>query len=200
VSLRPKTRLTIAEYLEMELASEEKHEFYDGEIYAMGGASFSHALVAGNVARQLGAQLSRKPCRVLSSDLRVKVSRSGLYTYPDVVVVCGVPSLEQPGDTLSNPTLIVEVLSESTERKDRGWKFEQYRTIESLVEYLLVSQDTPRLELFSREPDGRWIYAAENRLEAVVLLGSIECELRLADVYEKVEGLRERLASYEVSI
>jgi Uma2 family endonuclease len=197
MSLQPEIRYTEAEYLEMELAVEEKHEFFEGEIYAMGGASFAHALVAGNVAYQLRSQLRGGRFSVLSSDLRVKVSASGLYSYPDAVVVCGDPQLEQTGDTLTNPTLLVEVLSQSTETKDRGWKFQQYQKIPSLQEYLLVSQITPRLELFTRQPDGRWLYTSAEGLEASVPLTSLGCDLRLADVYEKVEGLREPSAWYE---
>jgi Uma2 family endonuclease len=189
--------MTVAEYLALERETAEKHEYFKGEIYAMGGASFSHALLTGNVTRELGNRLREKPCRVLPTDLRVKVSPTGLYTYPDVVVVCGEPKLEQPGDTLLNPKLIVEVLSESTERKDRGWKFEQYQAIDSLTDFLLVAQDTPRLELFTREADGRWLYVAENRMEASVRLVSIGCELKLAEVYEKVEGLREPMTAYQ---
>lgn len=197
MSVQPKPKMTVAQYLALELETSEKHEYFKGEIYAMGGASFSHALLTGNVTRELGNRLRGKPCRVLPADLRVKVSPTGLYTYPDVVVVCGEPKLEQPGDTLLNPKLIVEVLSESTERKDRGWKFEQYQAIETLIDYLLVAQDTPRLELFTREADGRWLYLAENRMEASVELISIGCELKLADVYEKVEGLREPERAYQ---
>jgi Uma2 family endonuclease len=197
MSLKPEIRYTEAEYLEMELAAEEKHEFFEGEIYAMGGASFAHAQLASNVVLHLGSRLRGGPCRVLFSDLRVKVSASGLYTYPDAVVVCGDPQLEKPGDTLTNPTLLVEVLSQSTETKDRGWKFQQYQKIPSLQEYLLVSQITPRLELFTRQSDGRWLYTAAEGLEATVPLTSLGCNLQLSAVYEKVEGLREPSAWYE---
>lgn len=196
MSVQPKPQMTVAEYLALELETSQKHEYFKGEIYAMGGASFSHGLLTGNLVSALHARLRGKPCRVVPADLRVKVSPTGLYTYPDVVVVCGEPKLEQPGDTLLNPKLIVEVLSESTERKDRGWKFEQYQTIETLTDYLLVAQDTPRLELFTRQTDGRWLYVAENRIEASVMMPSIACELRLADVYEKVEGLEEPERAY----
>lgn len=197
MSLQPEVRYTEAEYLEMELTVEEKHEFFEGEIYAMGGASFAHAQLASNVGLQLGVRLRGGPYRVLFSDLRVKVSASGLYTYPDAVVVCGDPQLEKPGDTLTNPTLLVEVLSQSTETKDRGWKFQQYQKIPSLQEYLLVSQITPRLELFTRRSDGRWLYTAAEGLEATVLLTSLGCDLPLSAVYEKVEGLREPSAWYD---
>lgn len=198
MSLRPEIRYTEAEYLEMELAVEEKHEFFEGEIYAMGGASFAHAQLASNVVLHLGSKSRGGPCRVLLSDLRVKVSASGLYTYPDAVVVCGDPQLEKPGDTLTNPTLLVSVLSESTETKDRGWKFQQYQKIPSLREYLLVSQITPRLELFTRQSDGRWLYTAAEGLEASVPLTCLGCDLKLEAVDEKVEGLREPFAWYDV--
>jgi Uma2 family endonuclease len=162
----------------------------------MGGASFAHTVIVGNVAGELRNQLKGKPCRVSPTDLRVKVGSSGLYTYPDIVVVCGPPQLEQPGEMLLNPQVIVEVLSEGTEAKDRGWKFEQYQTIGSLADYVLVSQDTPRIEHYQRQSDGSWIYTAENRLDGSITVASIGCELKLAEVYDKVEGLKEPGAFY----
>lgn len=197
MSVQPETRYTLAEYLDLERSTQVKHEYFRGEVFAMGGASFAHTVIVGNLARELGQQLKAKPCRVSPTDLRVKVAGSGLYTYPDIVVVCGPPQLERPGETLINPQVIVEVLSEGTEAKDRGWKFEQYQAIGSLTDYLLVAQETPRIEHYQRQPDGRWIYSAENRLEAAVAISSIDCKLKLAEVYDKIEGLKEPGASYE---
>jgi Uma2 family endonuclease len=196
MSVQPKPHYTLAEYLELERSTQVKHELYRGEVFAMGGASFAHTVIVGNLARELGQQVKGKPCRVSPTDLRVKVGSSGLYTYPDIVVVCGPPQLEQPGEMLLNPQVIVEVLSEGTEAKDRGWKFEQYQTIGSLADYVLVSQDTPRIEHYQRQSDGSWIYTAENRLDGSITVASIGCELKLAEVYDKVEGLKEPGAFY----
>jgi Uma2 family endonuclease len=196
MSIQPKTRYTLTEYLDLERSTQVKHEYFRGEVFTMGGASFAHTVIVGNLARELGQQLKGKPCRVSPTDLRVKVGNSGLYTYPDIVVVCGPPQLEQPGDTLTNPQVIVEVLSEGTEAKDRGWKFERYQAIDSLTDYVLVAQGTPRIEHFQRQRDGKWIYTAENRVDRSVALASIACELRLAEIYDKVEGLKEPGAFY----
>jgi Uma2 family endonuclease len=196
MSVQPKPGYTVEDYLALELSTQQKHEYFQGEVFAMTGASFAHTVVAGNVVGELRLQLKGKPCRVASADLRVRAGDSGLYTYPDVVVVCGPPKLEQPGDTLTNPVVIIEVLSEATEAYDRGRKFELYQSIDSLTDYLLVAQDTPRVEHFRRQPGGEWIYTLENRLEASVTIPSIGCALELAEVYEKVEGLREPLAYY----
>ena len=196
MSLQTEPRYTLTEYLDLERSAQARHEYYRGEVFAMGGASFAHTVIVGNVASELRTQLKGKPCRVSPTDLRVKVGGSGLYTYPDIVVVCGPPRLEQPGETLVNPQIIVEVLSESTEAKDRGWKFEQYQGIESLTDYVLVAQDTPRVEHYQRQLDGSWIYTSENRLDHRIAIVSVGCELELAEVYDKVERLREPGAVY----
>ena len=196
MSVQPKPGYTVEDYLALELSTQQKHEYFQGEVFAMTGASFAHTVVAGNVGGELRLQLKGKPCRVASADLRVRAGDSGLYTYPDVVVVCGPPKLEQPGDTLTNPVVIIEVLSEATEAYDRGRKFELYQSIDSLTDYLLVAQDTPRIEHFQRQSGGQWIYTLANRLDASVAIASIGCELKLAEVYEKVDGLREPLAYY----
>ena len=140
MSSLPKARFTPEEYLALERQAEYRSEFFHGEIFAMAGASREHNLIAGNVSRELGNQLKGRPCETYQSDMRVKVSDTGLYTYPDVVVACGELAFEDDEvDTLLNPTLLIEVLSESTESYDRGKKFGYYRTIQSLAEYLLVA-------------------------------------------------------------
>jgi Uma2 family endonuclease len=189
MSVQPKTRHTIEEYLALERSTQQKHEYYRGEVFAMEGASYAHTVIVGNPAREIGQQIKDRPCRVSPPDLRVRVGESGLYTYPDIVVVCGPPRLEQPGDTLVNPAVIIEVLSEATEAYDRGRKFELYQSIPSLTDYVLVAQDTPRIEHFQRQPSGHCLYAAENRLNASVAMASIDCELSRAEVYDKVDGL-----------
>ena len=138
--------------------------------------------------RELGNRLRGRACRVLPSDMRVKVSPTGLYTYPDVVVVCDQPQFaDEQRDTLLNPTLIVEVLSESTKDYDRGEKFEHYRMLPSLSEYVLIAQDKYHVEHFVRQPDNRWLLSETNLLEDTIHLSSIACDLALAEVYDKVE-------------
>ena len=180
--------ITQQEYLELERQSETKNEYWNGEIYAMAGASKRHTLIAANVIASLHSQLKGRPCSVHTGDLRVKVSPTGLYTYPDVVVLCGKPQYDdRVQDTVSNPTVIIEVLSKSTESYDRGVKFEHYRRLESLTDYLLVSQDTSCIEHRVRQPDDKWLLGIYQGLDSVVPVLSIGCELPLAEVYDKVE-------------
>jgi Uma2 family endonuclease len=187
MSKQLKPRITSAEYLARERQSETKSEYFDGEIFAMAGASPEHVLIVTNVAGELRAQLRPRDCRVYSTDLRVKVSATGLYTYPDVIVVCGEPRFDdEQRDTLTNPMVIVEVLSPSTQDYDRGAKFEQYRTIPSFTEYVLIAQDKFHVEHCMRQPDGRWMLAETNRVEDRIQLESIGAALALQDVYEKV--------------
>jgi Uma2 family endonuclease len=183
MSVQPKTHYTVQEYLQLEESTREKHELFQGEIFAMGGASEAHNLIVGNVLAELRQKLRSKPCRVYPSDLRVKVDRSGLYTYPDVVVVCGQPRFEQPGESLLNPTLLVEVLSDSSEAYDRGKKSEQYRTLASLTDYLLIAQDRVLVEHYSRQPEDRWLLHAASRLDDSIAIASLDCTLPLAEVY-----------------
>lgn len=180
--------ITPEEYLERERKAEFKSEYFNGEMFALAGAKVNHILINGNINRELGNKLKDKPCKVFSNDLRVKISRTGLYTYPDLVIACGETKLEdEEMDTLLNPTLIIEILSESTESYDRGKKFEHYRTLESLQEYVLVSQEKPKVEQFLKQPDGKWLYSEVNGINSVVQLFSIECEIDLKEIYHKVE-------------
>ena len=188
MAIEPRTYLTPEQYLEIERKAEFKSEYYQGEMFAMSGASYPHIGIVANAMRELGQQLRRGPCRPLSNDMRVRVTPAGLYTYPDVVVVCGEPQfLDDTFDTLLNPTVIVEVLSESTEAYDRGRKFELYRSLESLAEYVLISSQRVSAELFTRQPDGRWMLTASSRLEDSIDLQSVGCHLALADLYENVD-------------
>jgi Uma2 family endonuclease len=188
MSLQPQQRYTPEEYLALERAAEDKSEYFNGEIFAMTGASRRHNLVAGNVFATLHAQLRKRPCEIYPSDMRVKVSPTGLYTYPDVVVVCGEPSFDdEQKDTLLNPTVLVEVLSKSTMSYDRGEKFEHYRKLESLAEYLVIAQNKYHVEHYVRQPDNQWLLSETDDLQKTVHLLSIECELALADIYDKVE-------------
>jgi Uma2 family endonuclease len=188
MSTQPKAWLTPEQYLEIERLAEYKSEYYQGEMFAMAGAREAHNLIAANLLAGIHAQLRSRACRVYGAYMRVRVSSTGLYTYPDVVVVCGPPQfLDDQRDTLLNPTLIAEVLSPSTEAYDRGRKFEQYRTLESLAEYLLISSQRVSAELFARQPDGRWLLTAAARLEGGLDLPATGVSLPLAGIYEKVE-------------
>lgn len=182
----PKTYVREEDYLEMERASETKHEYYNGEVFEMAGASRKHTIITMNTGASLHAQLRKRPCTVHQSDLRVKIPATRFYTYPDVVVVCGEALFDDRyEDILLNPTLIAEVLSPSTEAYDRGEKFRLYRTSASLQEYLLISQEKVYIEHFQRDGDA-WRLQDADALEAVITLSSIGCTLALADVYEKV--------------
>jgi Uma2 family endonuclease len=188
MATEPNPRFTPEEYLVRERQSESRSEYLDGEIFAMSGASRRHNRIVLNVAFSLDQQLKGKNCEVFASEMRVRVRvpATDLYTYPDVVVACGEPQFEDAElDTLLNPILIVEVLSKSTEGYDRGAKFEHYRTLPSLSEYLLVAQDRVHVEHWGRETD-RWYLTETNDLGASLELPSIGCTLALSDVYDRV--------------
>lgn len=180
-----KQRWTPETYLAFERASEEKHEFIDGSVYAMTGASENHNLINTNITAELVIQLRKRPCKVYANDMRVRIPGYN-YVYPDIAIVCGEAQLEDDQlDTLLNPTVIIEVLSPSTEQYDRGKKFEHYRALESLQEYLLVSQEQAHIERFTRQEAG-WLLTEAKGLEATLDLLAIGCVLALADVYDKV--------------
>ena len=188
MSFELKPQFTSEDYLTLERKAERKSEYFNGEIFAMAGASPQHVLIVTNVVSELRDQLKTSPCTVYSTDLRLKISATGLYIYPDVIVVCGEPQFDDDyKDTLLNPTLIVEVLSESTKNYDRGAKFEQYRMIESFVEYVLIAQDKRHVEHYVRQPGNRWLLSETNRIEDTIELTSIACNLMLIEVYDKVE-------------
>lgn len=191
MSTQSKSYLTPEQYLEIERKAEFKSEYYQGEMFAMAGASWAHSQVVMNASGELRNQLRGGPCQPVTSETRVCVTPSGLYTYPDVVVVCGEPLFaDDKPDTLLNPTVIIEVLSESTEAYDRGKKFELYGSLESLKEYVMISSLRVRVERYRRESDGTWNYADWVRLEDTMDLKSIDCQLRLADLYERVDFTR----------
>jgi Uma2 family endonuclease len=180
-------RYTAAEYLAREREAEYKSEYVNGHIFAMSGASRQHNIVAGNIYREINSQLRGRPCESYISDMRVRVSETGLYTYPDVVAVCGdIHFADGQSDTLLNPTVIVEVLSSSTEAYDRGDKFVHYRRLESLQDYLLVSQETARVEHYVRQEE-KWMLSEASALTDTVHLASVQCDLTLGDIYDKVQ-------------
>ena len=185
-SVATQSDLTPEEYLALERKATTKSEYLDGRMYAMSGASRAHNLITMNISSGLHAQLRERACEVYANDMRVKVSPTGLYTYPDVVVVCDEPRLEDSvSDTLLNPTVLVEVLSPSTEAYDRGEKFAHYRQLDSLQEYILVSQDCVRVEHYLRQGE-QWLLTEFSALDDRLYLASIECELSLREIYAKV--------------
>jgi Uma2 family endonuclease len=191
MSTHSKTFLTPEQYLEIERKAEFKSEYYQGQVFAMSGAQESHVLIAGNAFGELRQQLRQRPCRVYSNDMRLCVTPAGLYTYPDVTVVCGKPEfLDAEVDTLLNPTVIIEVLSKSTEAYDRGQKFKLYRPLPSLTDYLLLSSREVGAELFTHQTDGQWVLTERDKLEDSIEFKSIDCRLSLADIYEKVDFSR----------
>lgn len=175
------------EYLARERVAETKSEYFAGEIVAMSGASRAHNLIVGNVVAALHGQLRGRPCELYPNDMRVGIAPRSAYLYPDAIVVCGKPEFaEERRDTLLNPTLVVEVLSPSTERYDRGKKWEHYRRIDSLREYLLISQDSRRVEHYVRQEGGLWLFAEAGGEEGVLELPAVGGSLALADVFERV--------------
>lgn len=182
-------RWSVEEYLAFDRQAETRYEYLNGQVVAMAGSSREHNLITANVIAALHPQLKGRDCEIYPSDMRVRIPATKRYTYPDVVVVCGVPEFaDDEMDTLLNPTLIVEVLSPSTEGHD--WrKFSNFRTVPSLGAYLLVAQDRVHVERFTPHDDGRWILAEAGGLETTIDLPEIGCKLALADVYERVPGL-----------
>lgn len=184
----PKTRMTEAEYIAHERKAEFKSEFYRGEMFAMSGASRQHVRISGNLNAEARLALKGRPCAAYQSDLRVRVSATGLYTYPDVVIVCGEEVfLDKEVDTLLNPTVLAEVLSKSTETYDRGIKSAHYRTIESLQEYLLISQDEPHVELYTRKTNDTWLFRELKNLEDTLHLTSVDMSIPLVEIYRGIE-------------
>ena len=181
------THLTPEEYLIWERKAATKHEYHNGQIVAMSGASYAHTLIAANIVAEIHAQLKGKACTVHASDMRVKTPSTVSYFYPDVVVVCDEPRFEDNTfDVLLNPVLIVEVLSASTAAYDRGEKFERYKQLRSLQECILVSQDRVCIEHYHRL-GAQWIFAEFYSLADVLPLPSVECELSLRDIYARVK-------------
>ncbi len=182
------TFLTVAEYLEIERRLETRNEYWNGLMTEMPHGDIFHGQIISNLIGHLGPQLKKEPCCLFTLGLRLHVVSTGLYTYPDLAVVCRETEMEdQESDTFLNPTLIVEVFSPATEARDRGKRFQHYLTIDSLAEYLLVSQAEPRVDQYLRQDGGRWLFTAVAGLEGRIALPSIQCELSLAEVYDKVD-------------
>jgi len=193
---KAKSAYTVEQYLAIERAAEERHSYLDGEIYAMAGESDAHGVITVNLVGSLFNQLRGTPCLLRTKDTKVRSgpilsageSARGLFSYPDVLVLCGEPEYHDAlKDVVLNPKVIFEVLSETTEAFDRGEKFTRFQTWNpSLTDYVLVSQDRAQVEHFARQPEGTWSYRRTTGLEATVVIVSINCTLKLADVYERV--------------
>ncbi len=189
MSAVPKPRkITVEEYFALEAKAERKSEFFDGEMFAMAGASREHNVLTRNLTAELHNRLRGGPCQVFVADQRVKVDRTGLYTYPDLLIVCGTPEYAPENrDTLTNPKVVIEVLSDTTEKYDRTTKFRKYKQLPSLMEYVLVSQDEPLIERYVRSPDGSWAQSDFVGLEATLSLAAVPANVPLAEVYLGVE-------------
>jgi Uma2 family endonuclease len=190
----PTKLLSSKEYLAIERAAEAKSEYYDGEMILMAGASRQHNLIVANIVRALGNKLERRPFEVYPSIMRVKVPDARRYFYPEASVACGDLQFEDKEvDTLLNPILIVEVFSESTESYDRVRKFDNYRKIPSLKEYLLISQYEYKAMLYTRQADGKWSLMEATDPDAVLKLSSVNCKLTLSELYNKVKINKSKL-------
>lgn len=188
MAANPKHKYTLEEYFDLELSSEERYEYWDGEVFCMSGVSEQHAQVEGNFFFALRLRLQGRPCRVFPANMRIKVPTLPPYRYADVSVVCGEPVFEKIGgvDVLTNPTLIVEVLFDSTEAYDRGDKFTHYKSIPSLREYLMAAQHRPHITQYVKREDGSWSYCEVNDLSAGLEVPSLDCVLGLNEIYEGV--------------
>jgi len=183
----PDDYISSADYLVAERQAPTKHEYINGRVYAMSGATRSHNRISLDTAIALSNQLGDSDCEAFVNDMRVKVPATELYTYPDVIVACG-PKLEDDSfDTLLNPTVIIEVLSPSTERFDRGDKFGHYQRLDSLQDYVLVAQDRPRVEHYSRRENQQWLLTVVDDMNKNVMLDSVHCILALKDIYRRVQ-------------
>jgi Uma2 family endonuclease len=184
----PKRRYTLEEYFDLELSTNERYEYFDGEVFCMSGVSEQHAQIETNGIRALGNKLEGTQCRVFPANMRIKVPSLPPYRYADLSVACGRPVFEKIGgvDVLTNPTLIIEVLSASTEAYDRGDKFTHYKSIHSLLAYVLIAQHRPHVTHYEKKPDGSWSYSEVNEISESVHLASIGCTVNLTELYRDV--------------
>ncbi len=188
MSLQPKSDYRFDDYLAAERGlCDEKHEYIGGKVFAMAGGSLEHNLIVSNLIRGLGNKLSGSPCMALPSDMRVRIEAANAGTYPDIVVLCDPPIFhDDRRDTIINPTLLIEVLSPSTEGYDRGGKFSLYRTLHSLKQYVMVAQDRISVDIYTREDSGRWLLAAKDLIEDSIPFDAIGCTVQVAEIYERV--------------
>jgi Uma2 family endonuclease len=188
MSTAPSKLLTSAEYLACERAADLKSEFYRGEMFAMAGANARHNRICVNLVAGLLEQARARGCQVFNSDMRVRVGNTGLYTYPDVSIACGKIEFEDDQeDVLLNPCVIFEVLSKSTERRDRGWKFDKYCELPSMVDYILISHDKALVEHFVRRPDDNWFLERHVKQDSLLKLEAVACNILLSGIYRDIE-------------
>lgn len=175
------------EYLALERASKEKHEYFQGRVIALAGASLGHNRLVSNILREIGSHLKDKGCEILPSDIRISIPSRESYMYPDAVIVCGKPEMEDDRfDTLKNPVVIFEILSPSTEDHDRGKKFFFYRQIPSFKEYILVDSTSPFIEVSRRGEDGAWKFETVEDIQAQLFISSVGISIPLAEIYRNV--------------
>jgi Uma2 family endonuclease len=188
MSALPKQKYTLEEYLELDRNSDERLEFWEGEVLSMSGVSDEHDQIEGNIFYHLRSHARMQGCRVFLANIRIKVPAFPPYRYGDLSALCEKPKFEKIGgvDVLTNPSLIIEVLSHSTEAFDRGDKFTRYKSIPTLTEYLLVAQHRPHVSQFLRQPDGSWKNLEFNELNDALKVVTLSCELPLAEIYQDV--------------
>ena len=190
--LKLEKHYTLEEYLDLERKSETKYEYHDGRIVAMAGGRPEHSQIAQNTSAALSIALGEKDCIIYGSDLKVKIEKSNRIVFPDLMVICnGLEMYKNTVDIITNPSLIIEVLSPSTERYDRTGKFKLYRQLPSFKEYVLISTDVPTVEIFYRERADYWHIETAIGLDSEIHLKSINCTIQLKDIYRKVKGLKD---------
>ena len=188
VAYKQSRTFTPEEYLDLERKSHYKSEYLEGQIYAMSGGSLNHGATGANVIIAIGKRLPGTPCRIFSSNVKVRTTTDGLFTYPDASIVCGdVRFHDDKQDVIVNPIVLVEVLSPSTEAYDRVGKWEQYQTIDSLQTYVLIAQHQARVEQYARQPNGDWLYSPVTGRNQSLYIASIDCTLALSEIYDRVE-------------
>lgn len=185
-----KPRISVAEYLDLERESDIRHEYHDGEMLAMAGGSVKHSQIASNALITIGTALRGRPCRPHGSDLKVSIPSELRFVYPDITIVCGPPAIDpraSQSEAVTNPTVVIEVLSPSTQKYDRTLKFEYYRALESLKEYVLIASDEARIETFCRREDGSWAFRSWTGLEAQIPIESVRVTVPASEIYAGVE-------------
>jgi Uma2 family endonuclease len=195
MTAQPQKYYSAAEYLELEREADYKSEYYHGEIFAMAGAGHNHNRVVENLTGECYIAFKGKQCRTYSSDQRLHIPANGLYTYPDLLIICGKNEyLDEKKDTILNPSVIVEVLSDSTEAYDRGEKFHFYRSIPSLNEYVLINSRSLAAEVFRKNEEGLWFLSSEAyKLAESITLASVDLTIAMEDIYAETEDLTEKL-------
>lgn len=187
--IKTENPLTPEEYLEFERKSDVRHDFLDGKIYAMAGESLSHSRICVNLSGEVRSKLKGKSCEALSPNMKVRTSTASLFAYPDLTIVCGEPLFhDTKKDVLTNPKVIFEVLSPSTAEYDRAKKFQRFRLgNETFTDYVLISQDYAFVEHFTKRSDGNWIYKSYGNMDDILIIETIDCELSLREIYDRVE-------------